>query len=88
MNNWIAFAYRTDWLNRVAELGEKDAHHETDRGFEAAGLNSSIDVRATRPEAEAVARDLLGRLRAAEPSVPWRACFADPYGGKCYAVDE
>ena len=57
------------------------------------GFNSRISVHATRSEAEAAARDMLGRIRAADSSVPWRACVANPHvdgvgSGKSYAVEE
>ncbi len=65
--------------------------HEKDRGFEAAGLNYRLSHHATRSEAEAAARDMLDWLRARSPSIPWRACFANPIDGhgtgRCYSID-
>ena len=93
MSEWIAFAFRADRSARVAEIGIEKTMNEEDRGFEEAGLNYRLSLQTTRPEAEAAARDMLDRLRACSPSIPWRAYFANPdvdgYGsGGCYPIDK
>ena len=94
MTEWIAFAFRANQIDRAraAEIGIEETQLEVDRGFSAAGLNHRLSHHATRPEAEAAARDMLDRLRAGSPSIPWRACFANPHvdghgSGRCYSID-
>ena len=88
MTEWIAFAFRANQIDRAAE----ETQLEVGRGFSGAGLNHRLSHYATRPEAEAAARDMLDRLRAGSPSIPWRACFANPHvdghgSGRCYSID-
>ena len=66
MTGWIAFAFRANQTDRVraAEIGIEETQLEVGRGFSAAGLNHRLSHHATRPEAEAAARDMLDRLRA------------------------
>jgi hypothetical protein len=94
MTEWIAFAFRANQIDRAraAEIGIEETQLEVDRGFSAAGLNHRLSHHATRPEAETAARDMLDRLRAGSPSIPWRACFANPHvdghgSGRCYSID-
>ena len=58
MTEWIAFAFRANQIDRAAE----ETQLEVGRGFSGAGLNHRLSHHATRPEAEAAARDMLDRL--------------------------
>ena len=92
MTEWIAFAYRANQNDRAAEIGIEETQLEVSRGFSAAELNHRLSHHATQQEAEAAARDMLDLLRARSPSIPWRACYANPHvdghgSGQCYSID-
>ena len=93
-NNWMAFVYRGDQLERAQEIGIDEAQHEGDRLLEAADFNSSSSMHATRESAELAAREKLRRLREVDASIPWVACVAyplqdqSPEAGSCYSVDD
>ena len=85
-NNWMAFVYRGDRLERAHEIGIDEAQHEGDRLLEAADFNSSSSMHATRESAVLAAREKLRRLREDDASIPWVACVANPFEGQPYGA--